>query len=195
MANLKNITDVPVVESAEGLNLIVNDNGAAKQIAASAVGAQADFAVTDETNPAFIKNKPDLSNVGGCVIIDLDNYGMGLMDMPSATPGKATIQTFSGTEIFNVCESAFNSNKQIKFSSSIMEEGKILFDASTIGCNGPTIFQITASFKVVFGIEMVIDCDLHILKNFDDDNSTTILVVCKEFSNIPLEPDEPSEPT
>ena len=26
MANLKNITDVPVVESAEGLNLIVNDN-------------------------------------------------------------------------------------------------------------------------------------------------------------------------
>ena len=58
MANLKNITDVPVVESAEGLNLIVNDNGAAKQIAASAVGAQADFNVTDESHPAFIKNKP-----------------------------------------------------------------------------------------------------------------------------------------
>lgn len=38
MANLKNIADLPVAESAEGLNLIVNDNGAAKQIAASAVG-------------------------------------------------------------------------------------------------------------------------------------------------------------
>lgn len=58
MANLKNITDLPVAESAEGLNLIVNDNGSAKQIAASAVGAQADWAVTDENSPAFIKNKP-----------------------------------------------------------------------------------------------------------------------------------------
>lgn len=58
MANLKNITELPVAESAEGLNLIVNDNGAAKQIAASAVDAQADWAVTDENSPAFIKNKP-----------------------------------------------------------------------------------------------------------------------------------------
>ena len=56
--NLKNITELPVAESAEGLNLIVNDNGAAKQIAASAVGAQADWAETDENSPAFIKNKP-----------------------------------------------------------------------------------------------------------------------------------------
>lgn len=37
MANLKNITDLPVAESAEGLNLIVNDGGSAKQIATSAV--------------------------------------------------------------------------------------------------------------------------------------------------------------
>lgn len=58
MANLKNITELPVAESAEGVNLIINDNGAAKQIAASAVGAQADWAETDETSPAFIKNKP-----------------------------------------------------------------------------------------------------------------------------------------
>ena len=58
MANLKNITELPVAESADGLNLIVNDNGSAKQIAASAVGAQADWTETDETSPAFIKNKP-----------------------------------------------------------------------------------------------------------------------------------------
>lgn len=56
--NLKNITDLPVVESAEGLNLIVNDNGAAKQIAASAVGMQADWAETDESSAAFVRNKP-----------------------------------------------------------------------------------------------------------------------------------------
>lgn len=58
MANLKNIVDLPVAESAEGLNLIVNDNGAAKQIAAGAVGAQADWTETDENSPAFVKNKP-----------------------------------------------------------------------------------------------------------------------------------------
>ena len=60
MANLKNITELPVAESADGLNLIVNDNGSAKQIAASAVGAQADWSVNDETDVAFIKNKPSI---------------------------------------------------------------------------------------------------------------------------------------
>lgn len=37
MANLKNITDLPVAETAEGLNLIVNDNGSAKQIPANVI--------------------------------------------------------------------------------------------------------------------------------------------------------------
>jgi hypothetical protein len=38
MPNLKNITELPVAESADGLNLIVNDNGSAKQIPANKVG-------------------------------------------------------------------------------------------------------------------------------------------------------------
>ena len=72
MVNLKNITDVPMAESAEGLNLIVNDNGAAKQIAASAVGAQADWNETDETSPAFIMNKPEALS-GGAVTYTMTN--------------------------------------------------------------------------------------------------------------------------
>lgn len=60
MANLKNITELPVANSADGLNLIVNDSGTAKQIAASKVGAQADWNVTNNTNPAYIKNKPSI---------------------------------------------------------------------------------------------------------------------------------------
>lgn len=64
MANIKNITDVPVATSIDGLNFLVNDNGSAKQIAASAVGAQADWNETDETSPAFIMNKP----TGGSVV-------------------------------------------------------------------------------------------------------------------------------
>lgn len=50
MANLKNITDVPVVESAEGLNLIVNDNGAAKQVPANLVGGTQNTFIIDITN-------------------------------------------------------------------------------------------------------------------------------------------------
>lgn len=39
MANLKRIANLPMAESLTGLNFIVNDNGSAKQVAASAVGA------------------------------------------------------------------------------------------------------------------------------------------------------------
>ncbi len=38
MANLKNITELPLVDSINGINLIVNDNGAAKQVPADAIG-------------------------------------------------------------------------------------------------------------------------------------------------------------
>ena len=62
MANLKNITELPLAESAEGLNLIVNDNGAAKQIAASSVNVQANWNQNDETAPDYIKNKPFFSS-------------------------------------------------------------------------------------------------------------------------------------
>lgn len=50
MANLKNITDLPVAESAEGLNLIVNDNGSAKQIALEAVKTQQNYDLVFEYN-------------------------------------------------------------------------------------------------------------------------------------------------
>lgn len=39
MANLKNITELPVAESADGLNLVCHENGVAKQIPASAIGS------------------------------------------------------------------------------------------------------------------------------------------------------------
>ena len=81
MSNLKSITELPMAESAEGLNLIVNDNGAAKQIAASAVGEQADWAEMNENSPAFIKNKPveeldlDIEIIGTFIEADDDmNY-------------------------------------------------------------------------------------------------------------------------
>lgn len=38
MANLKNITELPLADSIDGINLIANDNGSAKQVPADAIG-------------------------------------------------------------------------------------------------------------------------------------------------------------
>lgn len=53
MANLKNITELPVAESAEGLNLIVNDGGSAKQIAASKLSEEMVTSWNDLTDKPF----------------------------------------------------------------------------------------------------------------------------------------------
>lgn len=191
MANLKNITDVPVVESAEGLNLIVNDNGTAKQIAASAVGAQADFAVTDETNPAYIKNKPDLSNVGGYVVVNLDDYGMSILDM-FEYEGQMRVFELGGTEIFNILTSAFNDNKSIKFISEFLT-GMVSFDVMTIITdNDGSVYQATSSL-LINAMGTALSCQFNITKNADA-NTTTVFVM-KAFIEVPsLESDEPSEP-
>ena len=84
MANLKNITELPVAESADGLNLIVNDNGVAKQIAASEVGAQADWNVMDEHSPAFIKNKPVDNNVKSVNGVKPDESGNVTMNIATS---------------------------------------------------------------------------------------------------------------
>ena len=74
MANLKRIAELPVAESADGLNLIVNDNGSAKQIAASVVGIQLDnnsvyvidseaYTYGDDALDAILKGKQILIKV------------------------------------------------------------------------------------------------------------------------------------
>ena len=65
MANLKHITELPVAESAENVNLIIEDAGSAKKIPARKVGAQADWDEEDTTSPAYILNKPNISSGGG----------------------------------------------------------------------------------------------------------------------------------
>lgn len=84
MANLKNITELPVAESADGLNLIVNDNGAAKQIAASAVskvktvnGAQPDESGNVQIDTASswndLKDKPFYAEIEKIAIFKNQN--------------------------------------------------------------------------------------------------------------------------
>ena len=73
MANLKNIADLPVAESAEGLNLIVNDNGAAKQIAASAVGTSSWNDLKDK--PFYSETDEDVALLSDKLLSATDENG------------------------------------------------------------------------------------------------------------------------
>lgn len=86
MANLKNITELPLAESAEGLNLIVNDNGAAKQIPASAVGGNSGVFVMDLTT----LTPPDFRNT---------DYGNTVKE---ALLNGQIVFVYDGTYYFNV---------------------------------------------------------------------------------------------
>ena len=120
MANLKNITDLPMAASAEGLNLIVNDNGAAKQIAAHEVGAQADWNITDEKNPGFIKNKPEVvKSVNG---------------VKPAADGEVQVET------------SWENLKNKPFYAE-METFTVL-ENQTIIAGTPTMFNVTKQFNV-----------------------------------------------
>ena len=137
MANLKNITDLPVAESAEGLNLIVNDNGAAKQIAASAVGAQADFAVTDETSPAFIKNKPEVVQADWAVkdetnpahlknkpFYDTREYGNITLTFDGDITGKEVVQNDETSYAVKLSDKVPSKEELIGASVSLVEGGE-----------------------------------------------------------------------
>lgn len=84
MANLKNITELPVAQSTEDLNLIVVENGCAKQIPANEVGAQADWAETDENSPAFIKNKP-VEGYDAVITLSQDSEGNNVCALTSGS--------------------------------------------------------------------------------------------------------------
>lgn len=102
MANVKNITELPVAESADGLNLIVNDNGSAKQIAASAVGAQADWAETDETSPAFVKNKP------------VEEWDLDVTVNATPGDGETNYTPVVNTGVFDVIKNKLLNNEHVK---------------------------------------------------------------------------------
>lgn len=63
MAEFKKLSAVEAVETvSETANVLIEENGVIKRAAKSEIGAQADWAETDENSPAFIKNKPE--NIG-----------------------------------------------------------------------------------------------------------------------------------
>lgn len=68
----KKLADVPLVESAEAPNLLIEEGGDVKKISSSNLvtpQTKADWAETDPNSSAFILNKPDLSQIGGTNVV------------------------------------------------------------------------------------------------------------------------------
>lgn len=67
------ISDAELVENpSENVSVIIEDGGDIKRVPKSSIGAQADWNENDETNPAYILNKP--TNFGGYLYYCYDNY-------------------------------------------------------------------------------------------------------------------------
>lgn len=68
----KKLTDVDLVESATTPNLLIEEGGDIKKISASNLvtpQTKSDWEETDPNSPAFILNKPDLSQAGGANVV------------------------------------------------------------------------------------------------------------------------------
>lgn len=68
----KKLTDVDLVESAITPNLLIEEGGDIKKISASKLvtsQTKSDWEETDPNSPAFILNKPDLSQTGGANVV------------------------------------------------------------------------------------------------------------------------------
>lgn len=64
MAEFKKLSAVEAVDAvSETANVLIEENGVIKKADKALIGAQADWAETDESSVSFIKNKPE--NIGG----------------------------------------------------------------------------------------------------------------------------------
>lgn len=126
MANLKNITDLPVVESAEGLNLIVNDNGSAKQIAANLVGGAASW--NDLTDKPFYEEAEVVDIfVGETFTLEYEE--------PSATAFSP--KTKYNLEEGTVCNFVING---VTYNDIVIASGQTRFEGYTIIANNGWIY-------------------------------------------------------
>lgn len=145
MKNLRDITELPLAESAANLNLIVNDNGTAKQIPAGLVGAQSDWNENDVNSPAFMKNRP-FYEIPGEVLYDGDleftiavqghnpYYPQHIEVAKTFEVGKIYIITIDGEECLCACEERTDANLII-LHHSFLNNGDITQNHSDGSCS------------------------------------------------------------
>ena len=82
---MKRLADVEVVaEPTDETHVLVEQDGEIKRAPKNQIGAQADWAETDENSPAFVKNKPDVG--GGVLWLNLNSIYEGPLAWEDGTP-------------------------------------------------------------------------------------------------------------
>ena len=103
----KKLTDVSLVESAIEPNVIIEDSGDIKKISASNLvtpQTKSDWEETDPNSPAFILNKPDLSQAGGANIVTYTIVNGSLKLNGNAVTAKSVIDEWNNGSILRIDE-------------------------------------------------------------------------------------------
>jgi hypothetical protein len=104
----KKLTDVELVESATEPNLLIEDGGDIKKISASNIAVpqvKADWDEEDETSPAFIMNKPDLSEVGGGANVVTYTIVSGILQLDGvAVTAQAIVDEWNNGSILRISD-------------------------------------------------------------------------------------------
>ena len=121
----KKLTDVDLVESAETPNLLIEEGGDIKKIAASNLvtpQTKADWDETDPNSAAFILNKPDLSQAGANVVtytISNTTSGTKLWLNNAAATSQSVIDEWKNGSILRIDETTASSGGSLGAVSNI----------------------------------------------------------------------------
>lgn len=128
----KKLTDVDLVESATTPNLLIEEGGDIKKISASNLvtpQTKSDWEETDPNSPAFILNKPDLSQAGGANVITYTIVSSALNLNGSAVTKQSVIDEWNKGSILRIDETNSVSGGSLGIISNI----KYTISSATLG--------------------------------------------------------------
>ena len=135
----KKLSDVPLVESAETPNLLIEEAGDIKKIPASnlvTTQTKADWAETDPNSSAFILNKPDLSQIGGTKVVTY-TIASGVLNLNGvAVTSQSVIDEWKNGSILRIDETNSLSGGSLGAVSNI----KYLLGSGGLSLNTVTIY-------------------------------------------------------
>ena len=135
----KKLSDVPLVESAETPNLLIEEAGDIKKIPASnlvTTQTKADWAETDPNSSAFILNKPDLSQIGGTKVVTYTIASGALNLNGVAVTSQSVIDEWKNGSILRIDETNSLSGGSLGAVSNI----KYLLGSGGLSLNTVTIY-------------------------------------------------------
>lgn len=142
--NFTKLTEVAMVENTgDNVNLLVEQNNDIKRMNISDIPqrAQADWNETNESSPAFILNKPDLSSIGGgnAAITYFIISGVYIKDENNTTISKAIMEEALNNGIVKLKWSANNNTETTVLSYSIPASGS------------PKVFYVNSQGTIDYG--------------------------------------------